>query len=336
MIKDLLSTFLFEAISSTFNLNFVYEIRLRNNCPVVVNFAGKTYVVLDKTSKQALICTKKDITHCLSVATENSLYAFNNQIKQGFITCKDGLRLGLAGEHVLNKDNQPETLKNINSINIRIPHQIKNCAHLALTFMLDGGLKNTLIIAPPGAGKTTFLRDIAYSLSKINSTKILNVLIVDERFEIANAYNGTPTLDVGNFADVISGTTKEYAFCQGIRTLKPDVIICDELISKADAFAVKNAINSGVRVVATIHGENVKSVLNKSEFAFMIEEKLFERIIVLSNRNGPGTYENILNENLKPIYQACWGKCYDFCVRWHCDSFRFMWIFLFKQVCKQG
>ena len=86
MIKDLLSTFLFEAISSTFNLNFVYEIRLRNNCPVVVNFAGKTYVVLDKTSKQALICTKKDITNCLSVATENSLYAFNNQIKQGFIT----------------------------------------------------------------------------------------------------------------------------------------------------------------------------------------------------------------------------------------------------------
>lgn len=336
MIKDLLSTFLFEAISSTFNLNFVYEIRLRNNCPVVVNFAGKTYVVLDKTSKQALICTKKDITHCLSVATENSLYAFNNQIKQGFITCKDGLRLGLAGEHVLNKDNQLETLKNINSINIRIPHQIKNCAHLALTFMLDGGLKNTLIIAPPGAGKTTFLRDIAYSLSKVNSTKILNVLIVDERFEIANAYNGTPTLDVGNFADVISGTTKEYAFCQGIRTLKPDVIICDELISKADAFAAKNAINSGVRVIATIHGENVKSVLNKSEFAFMIEEKLFERIIVLSNRNGPGTYENILNENLKPIYQACWGKCYDFCVRWHCDSFGFMWIFLFKQVCKQG
>ena len=302
MIKDLLQSDIYNIISTTFNIASIYEIRLRLNLPIVVNFGGKNYFVKNIKNGEVVKCNQKDINHCLAVATENSIYAVNNQIKQGFITCKDGIRIGLSGEHVLNEKNKTETIKNITSLNIRIPHEIKNCAHTALTFMLNGGVKNTLIISPPGAGKTTFLRDIACGLSTYS--KVLNVLIADERFEIANCYNGLPTLNVGQTSDVISGTTKEYAFCQGIRTLKPDVVMCDELVSKEDALAVKNAVLSGVKVIATIHGETQQSVLEKDEVSFLLNEKIFERIIILSSRNGPGTYEAILNQNLKPLYQA--------------------------------
>ena len=188
MLENILPPNIFEAVSSAFNLQNVYELRLRENKPLAVNFGGQMFFVKNIRTSQNIICTAKDIEYVLLSASENSIYAVNNQICQGFITCDGGLRIGLAGEHVLTSGGETKTLKNISSINIRVPHEIKNCAHTVLTFIANGGIKSALILAPPGAGKTTFLRDLANSIGQMN--KLLNVLICDERYEIASSSNG--------------------------------------------------------------------------------------------------------------------------------------------------
>lgn len=301
MIKSLLPENLIKAFNQI-NLNNIYEIRLRRNCPAVINYLGKN-MVLNNLSGEKIYVTNLMLEYVLKRATEYSLYAFNNQIKQGFITAKGGLRIGIAGESVNSDNFVPTTIKNINSINIRIPHEIVGCSMMAFKFIYnkESGLKNTLIIAPPGAGKTTFLRDIARNISHIQE-KIYNTLLVDERFEISSTVNGECMLDVGEFTDIVSGATKMFAFTNAIRSMKPDVIITDELMGLEDADACKRAIKSGVKVIASVHANNYRELMERSEFKEIIHGKYFERIITLSNKNKPGVIETILDEGLNCIY----------------------------------
>ena len=302
MLSRLLPPNIYEAVSSAFNLQNVYELRLRENKPLAINFGGKMYFVKNIKTSQNIICSSKDIEYVLLSASENSLYAVNNQICQGFLTCDGGIRIGVAGEHILTSSGETKTIKNISSINIRIPHEIKNCAHTALTFIANGGIKSALILAPPGAGKTTFLRDLANSIGQMS--KVVNILICDERYEIANSANGKISLGVGQTADVISGATKKYVFEQGIRTLKPDLIICDEIMNEEDACAIIKAIRSGVSVIATAHSGSIVDAKSRSDLKMLLDQKAFERIIVLSSRNGPGTYEAIYNASLEIVYKS--------------------------------
>ena len=303
MISEILPTELLKGLQRL-DINKIYEIRLRQNAPVVINYYGKNIVLKkDDLTKENFIATREMIETTLKKATENSIYAYNYQIKQGFITARGGLRLGIAGESVVSENFMPKTMKDICSINIRIPHEVKNCAQVAFKFIYSAetGLKNTLIISPPGAGKTTFLRDISRQISLIQST-IYNVLIVDERFELASVVNGEAMLDVGCFADIVSGASKEFAFENGIRSLRPDVIVTDELISREDSLACEKAIMSGVKVIASVHANSLAQFKEKENFQNLIKERCFERYIVLSNKNGPGTYQGIFDENFNCIY----------------------------------
>ena len=142
---------------------------------------------------------------------------------------------------------------------------------------------------------------MARSLSLLED-RIYNALIVDERFELASCVDGFPMLDVGCYSDVVSGASKLFGFINGIRTLRPDVIITDELMEKEDAEACVKAINSGVKVIASIHAKNHLEILEKKEFKELLTGKYFERIVVLSNRCGPGTCEAIYDQDLSCIY----------------------------------
>ena len=300
MVKELLPRDLGEVVASKYNFAGIYEFRIRSGMPILINYLGE-YIILRNLKSELMIADKKLVEYILARATDLSLYKYNNQIKNGFISVSGGVRIGISGEVVLGEDGIIKTLKNYSGLVIRVPHQIKGCSQKIMPYILDeSGLKNTLIISPPGCGKTTLLRDVAREIS--HQDRVYNILIVDERYELAASENGVNTLDVGFMTDVLSGTSKEFGFYDGIRALRPDVIITDELATKNDVNAVKYAKNSGVKVVASVHGSSHLDIKQKTYFCSAIVERTFDRYVVLSDRNGVGTIEYILNSAFEPMW----------------------------------
>ncbi len=293
-MENLLSSKLYSAINRQFVISQIEEIRLRANCPIIIASGGKNFVLSDDNGYY--LATDYELNYCLSKATQNSLYAVNDQLKQMFISYKGGIRIGIAGDIVQDDKAQVATIKYINSINIRIPHQVKNFANIALNFIYNNGkINNTLIVSPPGAGKTTLLRDICRGLG--GYSKINNILLFDERYEIASCVHGRPMLNVGAFTDIISGGTKKYVFNQAVRSMKPDVIITDELASTDDILACRHAIECGVSVIASVHAKDQLDLLNNQEIKQMLKNSMFSRIVVLSSQldnRYVGIYDNFL------------------------------------------
>lgn len=280
----------------------ISEIRIRLDKSIVVSIGNKSYFLsqngLSGDSKKAIIAEKYYIDEILKRACENSVYAFSNQIKDGFITTQGGIRIGLGGEGVYENSNI-KTLKNINSLAIRIPHEVKGCSLKILQYLFKDEFLNTLIVSPPGAGKTTLIRDIIYQLSIKNYC--YNILLIDERFEIANCFNGKSTLSVGNFCDILSGVSKKYAFENGIRSLRPDIIVTDEISNFQDYDSILYASNCGVNLLASIHARDIEDLKTKKDFQTILSNKVFKRFIILSSRDGPGTVEAIYDESLRCI-----------------------------------
>ena len=288
-------------LSKNFVESYIFEVRIRIGKPIMVNYKGKYYSLEEKNgyNNMTVYATSELVEFVLKSATKQSIYAYNDQIKHCYIQADAGIRIGVCGTVVYNMS-EVSTIKNIVSLNVRIAHQVPGCSEKIINLLCYNGLvKNTLVISPPGAGKTTLIRDIAYKLS--NEKKIDNILVVDERFEIA-AGGTTQDLDVGLFSDVISGSEKRFAFNEALKTMSPKVIVTDEISTEEDIESVKCAIKSGVKVVATAHAESINDLKSKKYFTSTLQEKYFERIIVLSNRFGVGTIDGVFDENLRVMY----------------------------------
>jgi stage III sporulation protein AA len=208
------------------------------------------------------------------------------------------VRIGICGE-LVSEGGLIKTIKNFTSVNIRVPHEVANCCLNAFRHIVDGQVHNTLIISPPGAGKTTVLRDIAVRLS--NCIPPQNVLILDERSEIAAVCNGIAQLNAGLYSDVMTNCGKAYGFEHGIRSMRPDVIITDELANAADLDAAAYAMASGVKVIASVHACDHLDIAVKPHFESAVKRRLFGRYVVLSDRRGPGTYEGIYDAQFNPL-----------------------------------
>lgn len=284
------------------NINLINEIRLRVGAPVVINVNGNNKFLyadgIDSVNKEKIICNSSDIQKILLNISNNCLYSINDQLINGYITLHSGVRIGVAGE-VVSVNNHIKTIKNISSLNIRIPHFVKNCSLKAfLSIVTSNKIKNSLILSPAGAGKTTFLRDLTHQLiEKLNG---INILVADERCEIASGINLIENNFV-NSVDVYSNCSKKFAFENGIRSMNPDVIITDELNFSSDSEIIEHAITCGVKVVASIHANNINDLYNKPNFKTILNKKMFERYIVLSDSCGPGTFEGVYDENLSRI-----------------------------------
>lgn len=213
------------------------------------------------------------IENLIKRITNNSKYAYEDRLSQGYVDYSDGIRIGVAGDGWVN--NGKIIYKKIYSLCVRIPHIIEVSAE-PVKKILDN-FDNTLLVSPPGGGKTTLLRCIAEKLSENN-----DLLIIDERSEICGRglvfYRGTR-------CDVIQGVPKEYAFETAIRTMSPQIVVCDELFGEKDYFAVKTLIGSGIKVAATFHSDGViPDMLNE----------LFYYKVFLSSKPTPGSIKSIV------------------------------------------
>lgn len=298
MLKDYLENDIYNLIIKNFNFNDITEIRMRVNQKLIIVVKNKKYYLKDE-NQNFVIVTKYMLYNFIKKASENSIYAYNDSIINGYITLPKGIRVGLSGYVVIEND-RIKTIKEFQSANIRIPHTIKNCSLPAFDFLVDNDVKNTLIISAPGCGKTTFLRDLIFQIYSHNLPK--NILIADERNEICSVVNSEPALDLGGFCDIYTNCSKEFAFKNGIRSMSPDLIVTDEIDLDRDLKTILEAINSGVGVIATIHAKNLEQLKKKSGFEKIINEKFFSRYVVLTNDEGPGTLTNIYDEKLNVIY----------------------------------
>lgn len=300
MLQEILSEPLSNIINYKIAISQLSEIRLRTDKPIVVFVKGQPYYINEKglccDINSAMYCSQDMIADIVYKASDYSIYSVSEQIKNGYITMSNGVRIGLCG-NVIEENGQVKTITNWTSLNIRIPHMIKNISLCAFDDIVDEtGIHNTLVVSPPGAGKTTFLRDFLLQLSEHNYC--LNVCVIDERGEIAGGVDSK--LDIGNFCDVISFCSKKVGFIQSIRAMNPGLIVTDELADKEDAKCLIDAMNCGVKVIATAHASSMEELRRKDFFA-NLPSHYFERYVLFSKREGPGTYEGTYNEKFSKI-----------------------------------
>lgn len=298
MLEKILPEKFYNIIKDKINLKAVNEIRLRADRPVILDIGGKQMFLgengVTTNIKSALFASKIMIEDIIFRASECSIYSVNEQIKRGFIVTDDAIRIGIGG-NLIEENGKLKTMTNFSSVNIRIPHIVKNCSLNAFPYIFKNNqVLNTLVISAPGCGKTTFLRDFVYQLSE--RMMMQNVLLLDERGE----------LDVGinsNFTDKIAFSSKKIGFENGIRSLAPDIIVTDEVGQEDDIDAIEYASGCGVKILASSHCDDIETFSKKSLFKKLIDQKIFKRFVLLSKRNGPGTLEGVYDENFARVYR---------------------------------
>lgn len=273
-------------ISSTITqANITYsaleEIRIRSERPIILKHTNGELIV-DKviTSREALM-------EILQYICNNSIYSYQTQICNGYITLVGGHRVGITGSVVIH-DGKINNINYISSLNFRISKQIIGASAKLLKYVLNlenNTIYNTLIVSPPGAGKTTILRDLIRKISTgMEQVKFkgLTVGVVDERGEIASMYKGVPQNDVGIRTDVIDNIKKCDGMKMLIRSMAPQIIVADEIGSDEDVEAINYAICCGIKGIFTAHGGDMKDVLLNKALKDLINSHIFERLIFLN------------------------------------------------------
>ena len=243
----------------------INEVRLVVNNPIVYKIGNKSFELDEKATRELLL-------EILSVATDGSLYAVGEYVSDGYLSYKNGIRIGLAGSYAID-DKKKKTIKTPSGLVIRIPHEVKDCSKMIGERYFD---KNILIVSKPYGGKTTFLRDLARRVSASRQ-----VVVIDERGEL----NGGGTLDVGRSL-VIQGVSKTNVFVGVIRALSPETLIMDELFGEEDFEAVNVMRRAGINVIAGLHGSDLNHLPHELS-------SLFDVKILLSQTPRVGSVADI-------------------------------------------
>lgn len=275
--KKLIETTIIEKnIKST-----IEEIRIRVNLPVIIKTSYEEVVL-------KYIVTIDDITKILQKICENSLYAYQKQISNGYITIRGGNRVGVVGSGVI-KDDEIVNLNYISGMNFRMSRQVFGCSDSVIEDIINrekNSIYNTLIISSPGMGKTTLLKDIIKKVSDgISGFKGLTISVIDERGEIAAMYKGIAQNDLGIRTDVLDNVPKSIGMKMAIRSMAPQIIVADEIGNQYDVESIKYAVRCGVKGIFTAHAGSMEELKQNPELKVLVNEKFFEKVILINGRN---------------------------------------------------
>ncbi len=304
----------------------VQEIRLRVAAPLLMVYRNEEFYLspggsLSKESKDAYVASKNELKEIMEYISHYSLYAFEEEMKQGFITIQGGHRIGIAGKTILD-DSGIRTMKYISFINIRLSHQIKGCASTVLPYLYEEGkeIYHTLIISPPRCGKTTLLRDLIRQVSNGSEGHAgITVGVVDERSEIGACYQGVPQNELGIRTDILDCCPKAKGMMMLIRTMSPRVVAVDEIGSREDLEAMEYVMNCGCKLIATVHGSSIEDLKQKPVLRKLVEERIFERYIVLNNQGKIGNIDQIYDSRGTQLYKA---KVHQMGIQWDRQEYR--------------
>lgn len=272
------------------------EIRLRAGKVCAVYAQGRPYFVTKKRedqSQEPVVLEQAEIRSVLAHMCEYALYKKEDELRNGFLTIKGGHRIGVCATRLPCGDID---IASISSLSVRIAREHRGCAAELFGKTMRDGLTSVLVAGPPLSGKTTILRDLTRILA--SQPLYQKVVVIDERGELASVYNGVPTLDVGTCTDVLDGYPRAVGFDIALRTLSPDVVVCDELGSDTDFDSITSAGKSGVHVIASIHAPNREALLQKPAVKRCVDTGIFSRIVFLEP-----------DPNIGKIRQVCKVVC---------------------------
>lgn len=252
------------------NICNLTEIRVRVEKPLVV-------YTLNERKKIDYIANKKDIDYILKIATNGSIYAVEETIKQGFITCEGGIRIGISGEGVLD-NGQLRSIQNINSLVIRIAKSVA-CLPKEVEFIVKN-FDNTILLSPPYLGKTTLLREMTKNLSNRGN----DVLVIDERNELSASVDGVANLDLGENTDILVGIPKVACYEGAVRTMSPDIIVTDEIFGKKEADCLVDVARCGIKFMASAHSASIDSFVAVDEYKSL--KNIVKNFVLLGDTVG--------------------------------------------------
>ena len=252
---------------------------------------------MQKTLQPTLqwIASRKEILQIIQHICRYSMYAYEEELGKGFISTAFGCRVGVAGEVLMGTDGSVKNIRCISSLNIRVAHEAKGIAGAVLPYLYEEKkLCSTLLISPPGCGKTTLLRDIIRMVSDGNRLAGgMTVGVVDERSELAGCCDGIAVNDLGMRTDILDGCLKAAGMLMLLRSMAPDVVAVDELGDREDTIALEQVLKCGCSVLATVHGGSYEELSRKRFLQPLLQAGAFQRYLVLKHCDGTFFVEQV-------------------------------------------
>lgn len=298
-------------------LEKLQEVRMRAERPLLLRYDGREYGItaeggLTDQSQGSCVVSGRELKEALEQISGYSMYAFDEEMRQGFITVPGGHRVGIAGKIVMEGE-RVSCVRHISFLNIRLSHEKKGCADELMPFLVEGGeLCHTLIISPPRCGKTTLLRDVIRQVSEgFLDMPGQTVGVVDERSELGGCYLGIPQNDLGIRTDVLDCCKKAEGMMMLLRSMSPQVIAVDEIGSSEDGRAIEAVFHCGCKLLATVHGNSVEDIRRKPLLHRLVRSHSFERYVVLGG-GRPGRIREIFDSRGTLCYrekeeEKVWG-----------------------------